>query len=422
MFDTVKELLQKIRLGEDTSLELKAVVFRGEKVISPGRDELADELAALANTKGGVLVLGVEDKTRDILGIPLERLDAVERYVFEVCQDKVEPPLTFRTFRIELPDSTDEMKPVLKVEVPRGIHVHRSPGGYYHRQGSTKRQMAPDVLARLFQERSRVGLIGFDETPVPYTTPRDLDPDLWHRFVGSFPGDDMTKLQKMRIVAEDEQGQLRPTVAGVLMCSAHPERWLPNAFIQAVRYRGTSQDTNYQIDAQDISGPLDAQVDGALAFVRRNMKIAARKTPARVEIPEYSIRAVFEAVVNAVAHRDYSIYGSKIRLFMFDDRMEVFSPGGLPNTLTVESLPLRQYTRNELITTLLAKCPVAGNDQREIQRGFLMERRGDGVPIILKESTELSGREPSYRLIDNTELLLTIWAARTEKDDAEPAE
>jgi predicted HTH transcriptional regulator len=220
----------------------------------------------------------------------------------------------------------------------------------------------------------------------------------------------------MKLLTEDDTGQTRATVAGILICSRAPEQWLTGAFIQAVRYRGIRQDSNYQVDAQEITGPLDVQVRDTMAFVRRNMSVAARKTPARVEFPQFSIRAVFEAVVNAVAHRDYSIHGSKIRLFMFDDRLELFSPGPLPNTVTVDSMALRQSTRNELITTLLAKCPI-DDPSGEIGRRFLMEKRGDGVPIILEESQKLSGRDPEYRLIDDAELLLTIYSAPPPHED-----
>jgi ATP-dependent DNA helicase RecG len=196
-----------------------------------------------------------------------------------------------------------------------------------------------------------------------------------------------------------------------LMCSTVPERFLPCAFIEAVRYRGIVQDSNYQLDAVRIFGPLDEQIRQAMAFLHRNQRIAATKEPQRVEAPQFSVRAVFEAVVNAVAHRDYSIYGSKIRFFIFDDRLEIYSPGALPNTVSVESLPLRQATRNELLTSLLAECPVDAT-AGQVGRGFYMEKRGDGVPIILHESEALSGRRPEYRLIDDSELLLTIFSTR----------
>ena len=114
--------------------------------------------------------------------------------------------------------------------------------------------------------------------------------------------------------------------------------------------------------------------------------------------------------MNAVAHRDYAVHGSKIRLFLFADRLELYSPGPLPNSVTVDSLALRQSTRNELLTTLLAKCRVE-DPTGEFARQFLMEKRGDGVPIILSESFELSGQRPKYRIIDDAEVLLTIYAA-----------
>ncbi len=95
---------------------------------------------------------------------------------------------------------------------------------------------------------------------------------------------------------------------------------------------------------------------------------------------------------------------------MFDDRLEVYSPGALPNTVTVDSLALRQATRNELITSLLAETPVA-DAPKNGGRSFYMEKRGDGVPIILDESKRRSGKTPEYRLIDDSELLLTIYAA-----------
>ncbi len=102
---------------------------------------------------------------------------------------------------------------------------------------------------------------------------------------------------------------------------------------------------------------------------------------------------------------------------MFDDRLEIYSPGALPNTVTIDSMALRQATRNELMTSLLAETPVA-ETVGEVGRSFYMEKRGNGVPIILRESERLSGKKPVYRLIDDSELLLTIYAAGAERVDA----
>jgi len=417
MFDSPEELLRKIHLGEDTSLELKTVRFRGGKISEPRRNDLADELAAIANTHEAVVVFGVDDKSRDIVGIPIEQIEDVERYVFEICNESIRPPVAFRYFRMELPDSSGTMKPVLKVDIPRSLFVHESPGGYFHRQGSSKRKMPPDYLARLFQQRSQARLIRFDEQPVPNSAMSDLSESLWRRFTSRSAEPSEIVLLKRNLLSKEESGAIRCSVAGLLLCSEEPHKFLSNAYIEAVRYRGVRQDSNYQTDAQIFYGPLDAQINKAMAFLKRNQTIFAEKKPYRIERPQFSERAVFEAIVNAVAHRDYSIFGSKIRFFIFDDRLEIYSPGALPNTVTIESIALRQATRNELITSLLAETPIA-ESVGNLGRGFYMEKRGDGVPIIFEESQKLSGRKPEYRLIDDSELLLTIWAFRPSRDNA----
>ena len=113
-------------------------------------------------------------------------------------------------------------------------------------------------------------------------------------------------------------------------------------------------------------------------------------------------------MVNAVAHRDYSIRGAKIRLRMFSDRIELSSPGMLMNGMTVADLPYRQQARNPAITNLLDRCPIP--EGLDTPRLTLMDRRGEGVPAILARSTKLSGKRPIYDLFGD-ELRLTIFAA-----------
>jgi predicted HTH transcriptional regulator len=328
--------------------------------------------------------------------------------------------------RLLLPGADGDV-PVLCVSVERSLFVHRSPGGYMHRVGSAKRQMAPEYLARLFQQRSQARIIRFDEQLVHGASLADLSEPLWLRFstlrTRSGREDLLHKLAMARV---DDDGVWRPTVAGCLLGMADPRRFLPNAFIQAVAYRGTSPVPDaggapYQLDAADIGGPLDRQVEEAVRFVARNMRVRATKSMGRRDLPEYDLGAVFEAVVNAVAHRDYAIYGSKIRLRMFDDRLELFSPGALANSMTIESLPLRQSARNEAITSLLAKCPLPEAPHIPTDRHTLMDKRGEGVSIILERSVATSGRLPAYRVIDEAELMLTIWAAPPPGAPAEPA-
>lgn len=174
MYDDTTHLIEKIRLGEDSFLELKEVRIAGHKVVAPHKNGLADELAAFANSQGGVCVLGIDD-ARQVQGIELEQLDAVETFVHQVCMDCITPPLLLSITRLEMPDSAGQYKPVLKLDVPRSLFVHRSPGGYLYRVGSAKREMTPDYLARLFQQRSQARIIRFDEQPVPGATLDDLD-------------------------------------------------------------------------------------------------------------------------------------------------------------------------------------------------------------------------------------------------------
>lgn len=418
MFDSSKELLDGIRLGETTFLELKEVRFAGSRVSGPSRDHLADEIAAFANSRGGVLVLGVEDKSRDIIGIPRDRLDSVVNLVKEICIDTIDPPIEqFVVDRLSLPSSARHMADVVKLEIPRSLFVHRSPSGYLHRVGDSKRVMSPEFLARLFQQRSQTRLIRFDEQPVATAQISDLIPGLWERFrTNRSDRERETFLVKLGMAVPDGDDPVKPTVAGILLGSETPHNWLPNAYVQAVAYRGqgieaSAGDAAYQLDAADITGSLDQQIIGACRFVFKNMRVAAVKSVGRVDLPQFDMAAVFEALVNAIAHRDYSVHGAKVRLRMFEDRFELFSPGSLANTLTVESLRYRQTARNETLCSLLSKCSVPDEPWLTSSRAHFMERRGEGVPIILDNSIRLSGREPEFRVLDDAEVMLTIFGA-----------
>ncbi|MCR5084956.1 MAG: putative DNA binding domain-containing protein [Succinivibrionaceae bacterium] len=411
MLDTTDELLRQIRLGGDSSLELKDLRYSGNTVKAPHPNTMADEIAAMANTASGVLVLGIDDKSRTIVGIPEERLDAVEAWIRGICNDLITPQLLCRIRKVPVTAYDGSERVLIRVDIPKSLFVHQSPGGYYHRIGGSKRMMSPEALARLFQQRSQARIIRFDEQSVPDAPKGCLEKGLWEKFRTDLsPEDDQEFLTKLKLLTNDDDGNLCPSVSGILMACREPQEYLKNAMVQAVAYSGTERNAAYQLDAQDIVGPLDAQITEACKFVRRNMRVGATKDPARMDIPQFSIPAVFEAVVNAVAHRDYSMQSSKIRLHMFSDRLEIFSPGAIPNTMTIESLPLRQATRNELLTSLLARCPVE-TPSANGPRKFLMDKRGEGVPIILSESKKLSGRYPEYQLLDESELLLTIFAA-----------
>ena len=408
-----EEVSRQLRLGEDSSWEFKAIDFADDRPKGPRPDDWADEIAAFANAKGGVLVCGVSDDG-DVQGMSREQMDALERLIAEVCTDSIRPPIRVNIFRKE----TSDRKPFLLVEVPEGYAQHESPGGSFRRVGSTKRKMASDERLRLAQGRGQARFLWFDKQTVDETGFGTLDEALWKPLLSAEgAADPEIALEKMGLLAMDENGTVRATVAGVLLCSSSPEQWLPNACITATRYRGGDRASG-QLDSQTICGPLNKQIVQALAFAVRNMRIAARKEPARQNLPQYSEKAMFEALVNAVVHRDYSIRGSRIRLSMFEDRLELCSPGSLPNSLTVESMGARQSTRNEVLTSVLSRMNVVGNEG--VGRQFFMERRGDGVPIIRRETQELCGFPPDFRLIDESELCVTIPAALLEPTPASP--
>lgn len=398
---------RRLRLGEDSGWEFKKVEFRGDRPARGHRNDWADTIAAFANAGGGVVLFGVTDDG-EVQGMSRPRLDAVERLVREVCRDSVKPAVRVQAYRCEL-----EEKSFLLVEIPEGDAQYDSPGGSYIRVGASKEPMSPDERMRLAQRRGQTRFIGVDQQTVTDTGFETLDERLWKPLLSvESLADPVLGLEKLDLLATDEHGVARATVAGVLVCTEDPMRFLPHAAIDAVRYRGTDRSSG-QIDAQEIGGPINRQIEQALGFVRRNMRIGARKDPAREDLPEYSRRAVFEGLVNAVAHRDYSIRGSRIRLAIFSDRLEICSPGSLPNNLTIDSMAERQSTRNGVLVSVLARMNVRGIEGTEGRRYF-MERRGDGVPIIRRETKALTGKDPRFRIIDDSELCLTLPAAETD--------
>ena len=171
-WDTEK-LLRQLELGEDSRVEFKEAAFKGGDVDARHREALANELAAFGNTIGGTLIFSISDAGEPR---PMNRrqTDALQSFVEGICQDSIKPALPFVTEKLKLPEDIF----VLVVEVEPSALVHKSPGGYFCRQGSTKRQMSSEALARLFQRRGRSGLPGPDEVPLPGTGPNTLEPDL----------------------------------------------------------------------------------------------------------------------------------------------------------------------------------------------------------------------------------------------------
>ena len=402
-----EDIRRRLRLGEDSGWEFKQIEFSGDTPKGPRREDLADELGAFANADGGIMLCGVADDGT-IQGMSREQMEALDRLLSEVSTDALEPPLRVGVHHREL-----DGKAFVLVTVPRGEALHERRGQAFIRVGASKRRLLRAESLRLAENRAQNRYLWFDRQIEPETGFETLDGRLWEPLLSVAGASDPRRgLRNLRLLAPDEAGVDRATKAGILLCTQSPQHWLPQAVIVATHYRGMDR-ASEQLDSQEIVGPLHIQIADAVRFVVRNMRVSARKTPEREDIPQYSKVAVFEAVVNAVAHRDYSMSARRIRLSMFRDRLEIDSPGQLPNGMTIDSMEASQATRNETIVSVFRQIPVAevaGADHRR----YLMERRGDGVAIIRKKTEEATGVPPEYEIINESSLVLRIPAARLD--------
>ena len=397
MFDTAEQIENQLIAGEDSQTEFKELRLSGRGVQAPNAESVAGEMVAFANADGGTFFLGVNDAGAP-LGIPQEHLDAVERWFLNIATENCDPPIR-PIVRKHVVQVKGECKHLILSEIPRGLYVHRTTGGrYYQRIGSTKRDLTPSELARLFQQRGREYV--FDERAVHAASVSDLNQHRLEAFFGrsqTIPWLDL--LRNTRVITPDEQGADRPTVAGLLAFATEPADFLPSCSIEAACYAGAELSSDHLRRVERLAGTAPDQIDAATAFVTQFMQEGRAGDGA----PAYDVDVVDEAIVNAVAHRDYAIGGSKIRLFLFADRLELYSPGGLPNTLTLTDMPYRTFTRNQLLVSFLSR-------QRSKRTGeAFLESRGEGVRKILRQGEAHSGRRPEYQLFGD-ELRLTLWA------------
>ena len=416
MFEGRDRILDQLRAGEDGRAEFKEVRFGNRGVVSPNTEELAGELVAFANAEGGVVFLGVDDSGA-VRGIPPARIDAVEHRVLNVATHNCDPPIRPIVRKALLPGDGGDDRRVLMAEVPRGLYVHRTSGGrYYARLGSTKRDLTPPELVRLFQQRGR-GYV-FDEQPVLAAAVDDLNRHRLEAFFGRSPAIPwLDLLRNTRVTYRDEDGVDRPTVTGLLVFGTEPAEFLPSGSIEAACYRGTRLSSDDLIHAERLAGPVSDQIDAGISFVARFMQAPPSQRPsggdgAPYDSAPYDLDVVDEAVVNAAAHRDYAISGSKIRLFLFADRLEIYSPGKLPNTLTLDDMPYRTFTRNQLLVGFLSRIRSRRTGQ------VFLESRGEGVRKILEDGETYSGRRPEYELFGD-ELRLTLWR-RSNRQEPQP--
>lgn len=362
-----------------------ASLFVEFKKVLPQPESLASEIVALANTEGGLIIIGVNDQGR-VQG--LKKTSGLEEKVMNIARANIEPALAVDFLILEI-----QNKKVAGIKVPKSpSRPHKTnEGRYYIRVGTTKRFPSQEELGRLYQNK---GLVYFDLNPVQDASTKDIDMNKVNGyFRQTFHHDIYSKTENieplmlnLEILAEKEQ-KLHPTIAGLLFFGEQPQRYLKGASIKAACFKGTNIGSEI-LQKQDIMGDLPSQIKAAMKFVRANMKTRIEmKGIERKEIPQFPLPAVREIIVNAVAHRDYSILNQKIRLFLFKDRLEVISPGRLPNTVTLENMVYKQASRNPTIVRFLNNL------------GF-SEQIGMGIYRVIQIMKKHNLTSPKFEIID----------------------
>ena len=358
------QLLELLLNGENSGLEFK------RDDIQPHR--LAGEIVALLNLEGGHILLGVEDDAV-VSGLTREPKEA-EEWVMQIARDHVQPAVIPYWQTLEWAEGAVVGIVSLPADAPDKPYKVKSGASWVTRVrvGTTTRDASREEEERLYQQSGR---LRYGLKPVLGTTPRDLDVrrlrDYFVRVRGenSFPDDDPDEFERLLLNLElvtTSAGYTSTTVDGLLLFGENLDRFLAQSGIRAISYQGTEPD--YAVGAEEIiRGPLTplggrsdltvepGVVDRAWDFVRRNTASSARLEGAqRYERREYPEEVLREVLVNALVHRDYSIAGTDVALSIFSDRLEIQSPGRLPNTVTVEGMRSgMRYARNQTLVNVM---------------------------------------------------------------------
>ena len=436
---TKTELRELIAQGENSSIE-----FKSDRIDSR---ELAKEVVALANLRGGRLLLGVENDSgvsglarRDALeaegtrGSGRRTYRKLEEWVVQACRDKIRPEL-IPHFEV-IPD-VEPGRDVAVVRVERGWTVHHlwhnQHRTYYIRVGSINREASPEELVRLFQQRRAYRL---ELQPVSGTSMDHLDQRRLVDYFAHIRGQDVPADRVSGVLSEDraqegcdtaplawqpllvntqllsEDAPHPTTVAGLMLFGRNPNRFLPHAKVDAAAYFGIEKD----YDAQErctMRGPIapllaadgsllePGLVEQAMAFIRRNIDtVRLEDGVRRRERWDYPPDALRETIVNAIVHRDYSLSGTDIEISIYADRLEVISPGRLPHGITPERMRVGcRSARNELL--------------KDVMRDYgYLEHMGMGVPRkIVRGMKEHNDTEPD--LVEEGErFTVRLWKDR----------
>jgi len=399
---THTELLELIRNGENSGVEFKRDTIDNRA--------LAKELVAFSNLDGGMVLLGVEDDGR-VSGITRED---IEEWVMTACRDKIRPGII--PF-FEIVRDVEPGKHVAVVRVTPGYAVesvwHDGRNFYMIRVGTQSRDATPEELARIFQQR---GSFRAELRPVSGATLRDLDIRRLRDYFGRIrsqeaPRDEEESAWQTLLVNTEIMTEEGVTIAGVLLFGNAPNRFLPQAGIDAAAYPGNQKDyatrerTSLRgplVPLQDASGRIveNGLVEQAVEFVNRNAQVTAELEGGtrRIDRPAYPPEVLREAIVNALIHRDYLLSSTNIELGLYSDRLEVISPGRLPNGITPERMKTGcRAARNQLL--------------KETMRDYkYIEHMGMGVPRKIIQGMLAHNNKTPELIADGEQFVLRLFS------------
>lgn len=380
------ELLNIIKSGENSYIEFKEEGIKAK--------ELAEEIVAFANSEGEIILIGISDDG-NIKGVQDKN---IEEKIMNICRNNCIPNIIPIYEDIELKGLK-----IAIVSIPKGLNkpYYTTDHKYYVRVGTTKRIASREELMRLFQAN---GSIHFDISPVYNTSIRDLNLDIIRDYFSKYNTfdlyeEDNDSVERILINADilkEVDGKIVCSVGGLLIFGKNVENIMVQNGISFAHFRG-DEITDKLIDKKIICGRLQDIAEQTLVVLKNNMKNPSIiKELKRKEEEEYPILVLREAIINALVHRNYSILGSKIRIFMFDNRIEFHSPGKLPNTVTIEKMKIGvSYARNPFLV-------------KYMENMRYIDQLGRGVPMILKTMKDLGAREPLLQE-SGEEFVLTVY-------------
>ena len=391
----LKELRSSVTLGEDSRRQFKQDVSNA--------DSLAAEMGAFANTEGGTIFIGVTDEGA-LPGLDKADVARINQLISNAASQNVRSPLTVQSANV----AVGKGRVVIALIVPKGLdkpYFDRN-GIIWLKNGADKRRVnSKEELRRLFQFSDQFHA---DQLPTQAGIEK-LDKLRFRDFLRQaynqdFPDSETEQIRLLQNMGlATEEGMLN--LAGVLLFAERPEWIKPLFIVKAIRYPGNSVHSTDYLDAEDFSGTLPRIFEGSLAFIMRSLhKVQSGQGVNAPGLPEIPPSVFEELLVNALVHRDYLVNAS-IRLFIFDDRIEIISPGHLPNNLTVEKIRSGiSNIRNPILVSYAAK-------------GLLPYRGlGSGIKRALAEWPEISFTDDR----DGSMFIATV--RRKGLDDMESAE